>query len=211
MPFKIGPPAFDEGDGQLRGVHSELREDGESPRNADGGNGLPEQLGARGEAEVAALYYFDVVVYESDGAEGERRENSDPDERIGKIGPEQRGQNDCDEDEHAAHSGRAGFLLVRLRTFFADVLADLELAQLLDDEGTDDERNEKGRERREGSAEGQIAKDAERVEERKEILVEQPIEHMDSSAREKDLGRFYRPSGVGAVNARDMEVTEVSS
>ncbi len=38
-------------------------------------------------------------------------------------------------DEHAAHGGRAGLLQVRLRPVLANVLADLELAQLLDHPG----------------------------------------------------------------------------
>ena len=54
-----------------------------------------------------------------------------PDEGIGQVAPQQRGQKDGDADEHAAHGGRAGLLLVVLGAVFADVLADLKLAQLL--------------------------------------------------------------------------------
>ena len=36
--------------------------------------------------------------------------------------------------EHAAHGGGAGLFLVRLRSVFADVLADLEFPQFLDDD-----------------------------------------------------------------------------
>ena len=73
-------------------------------------------------------------------------QHGDPDERVGGIGPQQGGQQDGDDDEHAAHGGRAGFLLVRLRAVFADVLADLEFAQLLDDVRADEQRDEQRRE-----------------------------------------------------------------
>ena len=76
-------------------------------------------------------------------------------------------QEDGDDNEDSAHSGRAGFFLVRLGAFFADVLADLEFAKFLDDVGPDEHSDEQGRERGEDSAEGEIAEDPEWMEERK--------------------------------------------
>ena len=140
-----GRKDLDEGHGQLRGEHSELREHDE--RNGDAGSGerLPEQLGACREAEIAALDDLDVVVGETDGAESERGKDGDPDKGVGRIGPEYGGQQNGDDDEHSAHGGSAGFLLVRLRAVFADVLADLEFAQLLDDVGADEHRDQQRR------------------------------------------------------------------
>ena len=109
------------------------------------GQPLPKQLGARRQAQAAPLDDLDVVVGKADGAEGQRGEDRDPDKGIGGVGPEHRGQQNGDDDEHAAHGGRAGLLQVRLRPVVADVLADLELAQLLDHPGTDEERDQQRR------------------------------------------------------------------
>jgi hypothetical protein len=62
-------------------------------------------------------------------------QNREPDEGVGGVGPEDRGQQDGDDDENAAHGGRAGLFQMRLGAVIADVLADLEFAQLLDDHG----------------------------------------------------------------------------
>ena len=182
MPQQIGTQALDEGNGQLRGEQLELREHDERDGDAGAGQPLPEQLGARGEAEVAPLDDLDVVVGKTDGAEGQRGKDGDPDEGIGGIGPEHRGQQNGDDDEHAAHGGRAGFFLVRLRAVFADVLADLEFAQLLDDVGPDEQRDQQRGEGGEGGAKREIAEDPERVKEREELFVEQPVKQVASGA-----------------------------
>ena len=72
---------------------------------------------------------------------------------------------------------------MRLRAVFADVLADLEFAQLLDDVGADEERDEQRGERRKGGAKSEIAEDPEGVKERKQLFVEQPVEQEDSRCR----------------------------
>ena len=153
VPLQIGMQALDERNGELRGEHLELGERNERDGNAGGGEPLPEELGARGEAEVAPLDDLGVVVGKTDGAEGERGADGDPDEGVGGVGPEHGGQQDGDDDEHAAHGGRAGFFLVRLGPVFADVLADLEFAQLLDDVGPDEQRDQQRGERRKDGAE----------------------------------------------------------
>ena len=173
---------LDERDAQLRGEQLELREHDERDGDAGRGHRLPEELGARGEAEVAALDHLDVVVGESDGAEGERGTNGDPDEGIGRIGPEHRGQQDGDDDEDAAHGGRAGFFLVRLRAVFADVLADLEFAQLLDHVGADEHGDQQRRERGKDGAKREIAEDPEGVKEREQLFVKQPVKQEASRA-----------------------------
>jgi len=53
---------------------------------------------------------------------------------------------------------------VRLRSFFADVLAYLEFAQAIDYQRADDQSGEQGCEACEGRAEGQITEDSERRE-----------------------------------------------
>ena len=71
---------------------------------------------------------------------------------------------------------------MRLGAVFADVLADLEFAQLLDDVRADEQRDQQRRERGEGRAKREIAEDAERVKERKQLLVEQPVKQVASRA-----------------------------
>ena len=182
VPVQVGAPALDEGHGELRGEHSELRQHHQRDGNRGAGEALPEELGARREAEAAPLDHLDVVVGKTDGAEGERGEDGNPDKGIGGIGPEHSGQQNGDADEHAAHGGRAGLLEVRLGAVFADELADLELAQLLNDVGADEKRDHQRRERGEGGAKGEIAEDPEGVKERKELFVEQPVEQGASDA-----------------------------
>ena len=55
---------------------------------------------------------------------------------------------------------------MRLGAVFADVLANLELAQLLNDVGPDEQRDQQRREGGESGAKRQIAEDAEGVKER---------------------------------------------
>ena len=128
------------------------------------------------------MHHLDVVVGKTDGAEGQRGKDRDPDKGIGGIGPQHRGQQNGDDDEHAAHGGRAGFFQVRLRPVFADVLADLELAQLLNHLGPDEERDQQRRERGKGRAKREVAEDPERVKERKQLFVEQPVKQVASEA-----------------------------
>ena len=131
----------------------ELGERNQRDRDAGPGERLPEELGAGREAEIAPVHDLGVVVGETDGAEGQRGADGDPDEGVGGIGPEHRGQQDGDDDKDAAHGRRARFFLVRLRPVFADVLADLEFAQLLDDVGADEHRNQQRSKRRKDRAE----------------------------------------------------------
>ena len=64
----------------------------------------------------------------------------------------------------------------RFRAFVADVLADLEVAQLADDGGADDEAHEERGQAGEGGAEGEETKNAERREIVEELFVEEPVE-----------------------------------
>src|SRR5207253_7287212 len=88
-----------------------------------------------------------------------------------------------DHAEHTAHGGRPSFSGVGFGTFFADVLSDLEFAQLTDDRRTDDQPHKQRRQAGEGSAEGEIAEQAEGRKVRLQHLVQQPIEQTFSSVR----------------------------
>ena len=183
----------------MGGKPTELGECNEGCGNAGGDQTLPEELGARGEAEIAAADDLDVVVGKTDGAESERGTDGDPDEWIGGIGPEDSGQKNGDDDEHSAHGGGAGFFEVRLRAVFADVLADLEFAELLDDVGADEECDEEGGKGCKNGAKREVTEDAEGMEEREQLFVEQPVEQVDSNA---GIGRGFRTILQGWVNGR---------
>jgi hypothetical protein len=61
-------------------------------------------------------------------------------------------------------------------------LADLKLAKLLDDIGTDKQCNHQCRAGGERRAKRQIAKDPERMKKRKKLLVKQPVKQVASNA-----------------------------
>ena len=72
-------------------------------------------------------------------AKAQVAKHRDPDEAVAQVGPQQSWDHDGDRDQQAAHGGRAGFFLMSLGAFFADVLADLKFAQAVDDERADDQ------------------------------------------------------------------------
>jgi hypothetical protein len=61
-------------------------------------------------------------------------------------------------------------------------LANLKFAQRFDDVRADEERDQKRGERGEGGSKREIAEYAERVEERVELLIEQPVKQRASRA-----------------------------
>src|SRR5208282_1644712 len=82
-----------------------------------------------GEPEVSLLRNFRVVVNEADGCktnEGEKRKQN---KGIGQISPKERGHGRRQNDQDATHRRCPCFFLMLLRTFLADILPDLQLAQ----------------------------------------------------------------------------------
>ncbi len=131
VPLHVGAQGFEKWHGQGCGEHLELGETSQRHSHRGCGQALPKELGLRRKTETAAPDHLDVVVGKADSSESQSGEDDDPDKGIGRVGPQHRRQQNGDDDEHSAHGGRAGFLQVRLRPVFANVLADLELAQLL--------------------------------------------------------------------------------
>ncbi len=147
-------------------------------------------------------------------AKATRGEDGDPDEGIAEIGPEQRGDEDCDGDQQAAHGRRAGFFLMGLRAFFADVLADLKVAQALNYDRADDESGEKRGEAGEGGAEREIAEDAERRKVMVELQIEQPVEQTSPVVRQFVVRRFsfaVRRSRVLEIGACSFQTSRAFS
>src|SRR5437879_13265338 len=73
------------------------------------------------------------------------------------------------------------FLAVLLRTFFTDVLLDLQLVQLANDPGAEDERKKKRRQARVSCAHRDVAKNVQRAEVTAQHFKEQVIEHLSDA------------------------------
>ena len=149
-------------------------------RDHDAGGNLQSELGARGQTKISTARNLCVVVGKSDGRKGTRREHRDPDETVAEVGPQQRGNDDGNHDEQAAHGGRAGFFLVSFGSFFADVLPDLKIAEATDNERTHDQRGEEGGKAGERGAEGYVAENAERRNIMLQLDEQQPVEQSAS-------------------------------
>ena len=173
---EVRPIVLHERHDQARRIKALPLQHNQRNRNGSADDELQQQLLARGEAEITFLRDLRVVVRETDGGKGHRGEHHEPDEGVREIAPQQRGNEDGDADEHAAHGGRAALLLVALRTFFADVLADLKLAQAINDIWPDEQADEQRRQAREDAAKRDVAEDPEVPEVGKELLIEEPIE-----------------------------------
>ena len=106
--------------------------------------------------------------------------------------------------------GVPDFFMVGLGAVFADVLADLEFAQLLNDVRADEERDEQRRERGKGGAKREIAKDTEWMEERKELFVQQPIKQGSSSARRGGIQVDFTGTGAHVALTRVVRASQSS-
>jgi hypothetical protein len=86
------------------------------------------------------VYDFAVVVDPADRAKGDRHGQHDPHETVRKVTPQQRGDDDRNEDQRAAHRRRAGLRKMRLGTVGPNGLADFVRRELAYHRGADDER-----------------------------------------------------------------------
>ena len=139
---------------------------------------LIDQLAPPGQPQVALLRDLGVIVAEADPAVSPPALNMrDPHVGIAQVRPQQRRNHDRDDDQDAAHGRRAGLLLVRFRTFLADVLADLKLAQLGDQPRTQRDAQEQRRQAGKRRAKRGVAEDAERADVWEKLFVEKVIKH----------------------------------
>src|SRR5712692_3546242 len=176
---------LEEWDQEPGGVLSAVLQSDQCDRNQDAGRPLKSQLGACSKAEVAAMNNFKVVVRKTDRGEGHRGKHGDPDERIAQVRPEQCRHQNRDGDQQAAHGWRARLFLMRLRSLFADVLPDLEIAQAGNHDRPNDQASKKSGEASERGAESQVTKNTEWRKIMVELQVEQPVEQSasDTSSR----------------------------
>ena len=82
---------------------------------------------------------FEVVVGKTDGAIGKGSEYGDPDKAVAKIRPQQGWYEHGDYDEDSAHGRGASLALMSLWAIFANVLANLKVAEAADYCGADDQ------------------------------------------------------------------------
>src|SRR5262249_29582587 len=181
---KVGAELLDERDDQLGGVQAMLLHGNESYGDQQAGEDLQTELGARCQAEIAALHHLDIVVGEADGSEGTRCQDRQPHKYIAQIRPQESRHHDGDGNQQPAHGGRACFLLMGFRPFFADILADLEVAQPIDYKRAYDQAGEERGEAGEGSAERKITEDTKWREIVVELDEQQPVKQ---SASEKPV------------------------
>ena len=156
------------------------------------------QLGACGKSEIAVMNDLKVVIGKTDRAEGHRGKHGDPDKRIAQVRPEQRRHQDGDGDQQTTHGRSARFFLMSLRTLFAYVLPDLEIAQALNHDRPNDQAGEKGGEAGESCAESQVTKNAEWRKIMEELQVEQPVEQSasDTSCQLSAVSSQFLARGV---------------
>src|ERR1700728_2240128 len=170
----------------MGGVHALTAHGQQRQRNGHAGDDLQAHLLRRGKAQIPPLNNLDVVIRKTDSAKGQGGKHHQPDEGIGKVAPQQRGQEDGDTDQYATHGGSAGLFLVALGTVLTNVLADLKLTQLLNDERPDEQSNEHRGEAGKASAKRQIPEDAEGSEVGKKFLIQQPVKQTSSATRAKN-------------------------
>src|SRR5580765_474799 len=139
-----------------------------------------------------------IVIGEADGAEPCGREHGNPYVRIRQVRPEQRRHKNGRQDQQTAHRRRAGFRTVRLRSFLPDDLADLKLAELANEPGTEYQADRERGQTRRGRANRDVANDVQhghlRPEERQ--LIKQVVEHQANSA-------FSRSTTLSVRTPRD--------
>src|SRR5690242_16966127 len=97
---------------------------GDGKNNAYGN--LEKELRARGQSQAVPPQDLLVVVPETDGPKGDGHDNDQPEENVAKVSPQERGNNCPEQDQDAAHGGRARLRLVGFWPLLADVLSHLK-------------------------------------------------------------------------------------
>jgi len=95
-----------------------------------------------------------VVVGPAHGAEAQGHHQHRPHQAVRKVHPQEGGDADREQDQHAAHGRGAVFFQVRLRAIGTHRLADLHLHQLADDVRAGEQADQRGRDGREHRTEG---------------------------------------------------------
>jgi hypothetical protein len=146
----------------VRGILARRGQSDQRYAYKSGGQKLQHQLGATRQAQVPLAHHLYIVIGKANGAKRDGGKNGQPYICVGKVGPEQRRNNNGDGYQHSTHGGRAGFFLVALGAFFTDVLANLEIAELLDDGRANNHAHEERREAGKCRPESDVPENSER-------------------------------------------------
>src|SRR5712671_4562435 len=150
-----------------------------------------------GQPEITLLRNLGEVVDEADGRKGQQRENRQQHKFIGQVGPQNRRHKGRQYDQHATHRWSAGLFLMILRTFLANILADLKLAQLADQPRPENQRQKHGGETRVNRPHRDVAKYVEGAEIFLQDVVKKVVEHL--VARLLYAGEFRRVDSEQAL------------
>ena len=140
------------------------------------------ELLARRESQIALALDFGVIVPKSDGSKRDQPGQRDPYSGHVQLGPQQRRDHDRGADQQAAHGRSAGFLVVRLRSVFPNVLADLEFAQTCDEPRTEQHEDRHSGQTRHGRTKSRVLKNSKRRKEVIQVFVSEPVKHGSASA-----------------------------
>src|SRR5258706_8086385 len=152
-------------------------------RNHDAGCDLQPQLCPPRQPQVPAVHHFCVIVSKSNRRKRARSENRDPYEPVAQVRPQQRRHHDGYGDQQPPHRRSPGFFLMSFRTFFPNVLSNLELAQPVDHQRSHDKRGKQCGKTGKRGAERQVAEDAEWRKIMLQLHEQQPVEQSASVPR----------------------------
>src|ERR1700722_970828 len=169
--------AFEKRNAQRGGVGAVFLQAEQHDADHEAGQNLIAKFGARRQAHTPFAHDFVVIVDETDGAESDGGADGQQDVSVTQIGPEQSGNYDRSDNQHAAHGGRSGFFLMSFGTFFANVLFYLQRAQPLDHPGPQQQRKQQRGDAGDSGAHGDVAENVERTEVRPQQEVEEVVKH----------------------------------
>jgi hypothetical protein len=109
----------------------------------------------------------------------------DPDEAVRQVEPQQRGEGDGEQHQHAAHGGRAALGQVRLHAVAAHRLADLQRGEPADHPRAGGQADQQRGHRGHHGAEGEVLEHAQEAEFRRQRL--QPFARLSSIAPHASL------------------------
>ena len=119
---------------------------------------LPHNLEPPLQAFLVLFEHLDVIIQKADQSEPYRADNQQDDVHIVEPCEEQHRQQDCTDDDEAAHGGCAFFLHLPLQTQVADGLADLQPPQVINEAFAINRPHRHGDDQGDAGAERQVAK-----------------------------------------------------
>src|SRR5882762_3741220 len=190
---QVRAKVFQEREDELSGIGAAGGHNQEDDRDDQARKHLEVNFPFGGQPEIAFLRNLGEVVDEADGCKGQQRKNGQQHKFISQVGPQNCRYQGGQYDQHATHRWSAGLFLMVLRAFLANILADLQLAQLADQPRSENQRQEHGGETRVNRPYRDIAKYVERAE----IFLQEVVEHL--VARLLCAGEFRRVDSEQAL------------